>query len=133
MLDNKELQVTDKKEAEVKGELTHEGPVFAPAVDILENSEALVLIADMPGVSSEGVEIYLKDNELTISGRVRSAKPDASIIYKEYDSGNYLRKFTLSSVIDQGKIQASMKNGVLRVALPKAEAVKPRKITVKAG
>ena len=134
MIETKELQVKGKKEVKASGELTHAGPVFIPSVDIFENQETLILIADMPGVNSEGVDIHLKDNELTISGRPK--KEDKKLptpIYTEYESGGFLRSFNLSNVIDQAKIEASMKDGVLRVILPKAEAVKPRQIVVKAG
>lgn len=132
-MDSKELQVKEKREVEGKGELTFSGPVFVPAVDILENKEALVLIADMPGVGNEGVEIDLKDNELTISGRAKDPREGISPLYTEYKSGGYLRSFTLSSLIDQSKIQATMKHGVLRVVLPKAEAAKPRRIVVQSA
>ena len=128
------LQVTNKKEVGGKGELTHSGPVFVPPVDIFEDDDALILIADMPGVNNDGVDIHLKENELTISGRTKdSEKTHLTPIYREYESGGYLRSFTLSNVIDQNGIEASMKDGVLRITLPKAEAVKPRQITVKAG
>jgi HSP20 family protein len=133
ILDSKELQPKEKKEVEAKGEWTHTVPVFVPSVDILENKDALILIADVPGVNSEGVEIDLKDNELTIRGRVTEKKINASPVYTEFESGNYLRSFTLSNVIDQAKIEASIKDGVLRIVLPKAEAAKPRQITVKSG
>ena len=132
-MDSKGLQVKEKKEVENRREMTFTGPVFVPSVDILENKDALVLIADMPGVSSDRVEIDLKDNELTISGRSGEEQSDTSPIYTEYKSGAYLRSFTLSSVINQSEIQATMKGGVLRIILPKAEAAKPRKITVSAG
>ena len=134
MINSKELQVKSKKEVKATGELTHAGPVFVPVVDIFENQDALVLIADMPGVNSDGVDIHLKDNELTISGRpTKEEKKQASLIYSEYDSGGFLRSFTLSNVIDQSKIEASMNDGVLKVILPKAEAAKPKQIVVQAG
>ncbi|KPK19661.1 MAG: hypothetical protein AMK69_24070 [Nitrospira bacterium SG8_3] len=134
MINKKELQVAGKKEAKATGELTQAGPVFIPAVDIFENQNALILIADMPGVNSEGVDIHLKDNEFTISGRPKKEEKDGpALIYTEYESGGFLRSFTLSNVIDQAKIEASMKDGVLKVTLPKAESAKPRQIIVQAG
>ena len=129
----KNLELRGKKEMEAKGELTQRRPVFIPAVDIFENKEALVLIADMPGVKNEGVEIHLEDSELTLRGKVAEDQKNAMPVYSEYRSGDYYRSFTLSNVIDQQKIEASMKNGVLKIILPKAEAAKPRHITVKAG
>ncbi|MBW1731970.1 MAG: Hsp20/alpha crystallin family protein [Deltaproteobacteria bacterium] len=132
-MDSKKLQAKDKKELQTKSETTQTRPVFVPAVDIYENNDALVLLADMPGVSNQGVEIHLEDNELTIRGRVQEDPSDRTPIYTEYRSGDYYRSFTLSSVIDQERIEASMRNGVLKVILPKAEAAKPRRIEVKAG
>ena len=134
MIDSKDAQVKGKKEVKALKELTHAGPVFIPAVDIFENQHALILIADMPGIDSEGVDIHLKDSELTISGRPgREEKNEVTSIYTEYESGGFLRSFTLSNVIDQAKIEASMKDGVLKVILPKAESAKPRQIVVQTG
>ncbi len=129
----KNLELQGKKEMESKGELTQRRPIFVPAVDIFENKESLVLIADMPGVTNDGVEIHLEDGELTIRGKVVEEQESAEPVYTEYRSGDYYRSFTLSNVIDQAKIQASMKDGVLMIMLPKAEEAKPRKITVSAS
>ncbi len=132
-MDSKQLQAKDKQELQTKSETTQTRPVFVPPVDIYETNDALVLLADMPGVSNDGVEIHLEDSELTIRGKVANEPSGLSPIYTEYRSGDYYRSFTLSNVIDQDKIEASMKNGVLKVILPKAEAARPRKIEVKAG
>ena len=70
-MDSQAIKPKGKKEAESSGEFTQNGAVFVPSVDIYENREALILVADMPGVSNDGVEIHLKDNDLTISGRVK--------------------------------------------------------------
>ena len=131
-MESKELQAKDKKKLEVQGELTQTGPVFIPAVDIFENKNALILVADMPGVNNDAVDIHLKDNELMILGRVPEKRDDVTPISIEFEQGNYLRRFTLSNVIDQTKIEARMKDGVLRIVLPKAEPAIPRQITVKA-
>lgn len=132
-VEENKLHLSEKKEMESRGEPTQRHPVFIPAVDIFENKEALVLIADMPGVSNEGVEIHLEDSELSIRGKVSENREDCIAVSTEYRTGDYFRSFTLSNVIDQQKIDASMKNGVLRIILPKAEAAKPRRISVKAG
>ncbi|MBW2093434.1 MAG: Hsp20/alpha crystallin family protein [Deltaproteobacteria bacterium] len=129
----KNLELRGKKEMESKSELTQRRPVFIPAVDIFENKEALVLIADMPGVTNDGVEIHLEDSELTIRGKVLEEQQNVLPVYTEYRSGDYYRSFTLSNVIDQQKIEASMKDGVLKIILPKAETAKPRQITVQVG
>ena len=133
MTESKQLQAQEKKEMETKAELTQTRPVFVPPVDIYETEDALILLADMPGVSNDGVEIHLEDNELTIRGKVKDQPKGTTTLYSEYRSGDYFRRFTLSNIIDQDKIEAVMKDGVLKVVLPKAEAAKPRQIKVKAG
>ena len=134
MINSKDAQMKGKKEVKALKELTHAGPVFIPSVDIFENQDALILIADMPGIEREGVDIHLKDNELTISGRHgKEDRHEVNHIYTEFESGSFLRSFTLSNAIDQGKIEASMKDGVLKVILPKAESAKPRRIVVQTG
>ncbi len=126
----KDLQVQEKKELQTPSESTRNVPIFVPAVDIYEKENALVLLADMPGVAMENVEIDLNNDQLTIRGMVTLEEPKGTALLKEYSVGDYYRQFTLSNVIDQGKIEATMKDGVLKLLLPKAEAARPRKITV---
>ncbi|MDD3248968.1 MAG: Hsp20/alpha crystallin family protein [Smithella sp.] len=107
---------------------------FVPHVDIYENKDSLFLLADMPGVDEKTVDIELEKNVLTITGRVENGQvKDAAMIYSEYEIGDYERVFTLSDQIDRDKIVATVKNGVLRLELPKAEEVKPKKIAIKAA
>lgn len=129
---DKELQVQDKKELEAAGEPTKAGAVFTPAVDIFENQDEIILVADMPGVGKDGADIHLEENQLRIRGTVSTEVP-GTLLISEYPSGDFVRTFTLSDAIDQSKIEAGMKDGVLRVRLPKSEATKPRKIAVKTG
>ena len=129
-MDGKDIQVQEKKEVESSGEMTREGSYFVPNVDIFEDENQLVLLADMPGVDKDGVEIDLEDGQLRIQGKVSGDVPGDYVI-SEYSIGDYTRTFALSNVIDQENIQASMKNGVLRVVLPKSDVSKPRKISVK--
>ena len=128
-----DLQIEEKKEAQATGESTRNVPVFIPAVDIYESENSLTLVADMPGVPLENVDIDLDSDQLTIRGTVIPSEEKGKVIYKEYSYGDYYRQFTLSSDIDREKINASMKDGVLKLVLPKAEAAKPRKITVKSS
>ena len=107
---------------------------FVPRVDIFENKDSLFLVADMPGVDEKTVDIALEKNVLTITGRVENGRiKDATMMYSEYEIGDYERVFTLSDEIDRDKIVAAVRNGVLRLELPKAEKVKPKKITIKAA
>jgi HSP20 family molecular chaperone IbpA len=128
----KEVQ---KKEAESpeKGELTRSRKIYTPAVDIIERKDDIVVIADMPGVDDKAVDITLEKNVLTIYGRVDADIPEKHTLYmSEYGVGDYQRVFTLTDEVDREKIQATVKNGVLKILLPKAEVVKTKKISVKA-
>ena len=131
--DNKEIQVKEKQEIRAP-EQTQPGLVFTPAVDIFETDQEITVLADLPGVKSKGLNIDLRDNVLTIMGVIEpyetAAEQDVLI---EHEIGKYLRQFILSNLIDQAKIDATLKNGVLHLALPKAEAAKPRKIEIKAA
>jgi len=131
---DREMELKEKKEVKkAAGEGTRPGPVFIPAVDILENANELIVLADMPGVESKNVDIDLRDNQLTITGKVDAAEGEKEVsLYKEFNWGDYFRQFTLSDVIDQGKITAKMEDGILRLTLPKVEKVKPQKIKVTA-
>jgi HSP20 family molecular chaperone IbpA len=124
-----------KKEAETpeKGERTRERRVYTPAVDIIERKDDIIVIADMPGVDETSVDIMIEKNVLTLYGKVEADIPEKHVLYlSEYGIGDYQRVFTLTDEVDREKIQATVKNGVLRIVLPKAEAVKTRKIAVKA-
>jgi HSP20 family molecular chaperone IbpA len=131
----KEMELKEKQEVKKSaGEGTRPGPVFVPAVDILENINEITILADMPGVESKNVDIDLRDNQLTIIGRVEPIEREKEVpIYKEFNWGDYFRQFTLSNVIDQVKITAKMDNGVLKLVLPKVEKAKPQKIKVVTG
>jgi len=132
--ETKSLQAKEKKEVTTPAELTKPGLVFNPAVDILETERELTLLADLPGVKAKDLKIDLNNNVLTLTAD--EALPEGSgekDVFREYRTGRYYRQFTLSDTIDQSKIEAVLKDGVLRLALPKVEAATPRKITIKAG
>ncbi len=130
----KEMELQKKKELQPSAEGTRPGPVFIPAVDILETQDDIIVLADMPGVDSKNVDIDVKENQLTIRGRIDSVVSEKeNALYSEFGWGDYLRTFTLSNLINQEKITAKMDQGVLRLTLPKAEKMKPKKITVSAG
>jgi HSP20 family protein len=133
--ETKEIELKKKKEVQPSaGEGTRPGPVFIPAVDILETTNEIVVLADMPGVESKNVDIDLKDNQLTIRGRIDLVEGEKETsLHSEFSWGDYFRTFTLSEVINQEKIAAKMDQGVLRLALPKVDKMKPRKIAVSVG
>jgi HSP20 family molecular chaperone IbpA len=122
-----------KKEAETPQgvERTRPHKVYTPDVDILERKDDIVVTADLPGVDEKTLDITLEKNVLTLYGRVEPSNPDKQrLAYSEYGIGDYQRAFTLSDEVDKNRIQATMRNGVLRLVLPKAEAAKTRKIMV---
>ena len=102
----------------------------APRVEIRGTQDGYVLEADLPGVSKDGLEILIEGDELTLMGR-RGPAPVGELLYREANGLNYRRQFELDPAIDTSKINASVNDGVLRIQLPKAEAVKPRQIQVK--
>ncbi len=127
-----EMQAREKRPLE-KQEGTRQGRYFEPTVDIYETPSALTIEADVPGVSPDAVEIDLKDNVLTIRAQVAQPATDWHRVYAEYEIGHYLRQFRLDERIDQGRISAQVKDGVLTLELPKVEPVQPRKIVVKSA
>ena len=107
---------------------------FIPRADIYEDEDAVFLILDMPGVGEDMVDLTLEKSSLTIKGSIEDIHQDAyKLTYREYRVGDYQRTFTLSDDIDSDAIEATMKNGVLRVTLPKIEETKPRKIAVQSA
>jgi HSP20 family protein len=129
---NSELQKADKNNVSTSPEQTYTGPVYTPAVDIYESEDRISLLADMPGVKAKDLKIDLRDNVLTLSGRVDEPESAGQTsVLSEYASGTYFRQFTLSETIDQSKIDAKLSDGVLHLELPKAERAKPRQISVK--
>ncbi len=107
-------------------------PVFLPPADVYETKDSIVVLAEMPGVPSDGVDITLERRVLTIRGRTAAAEHAGyQRVYNEYADGDYERVFTLSENIDRDRIEARLRDGVLHLALPKAEAAKARKIELK--
>jgi HSP20 family protein len=105
---------------------------YSPAIDVVENGNETVLMAELPGVSKEDVKISLENDILTISGvRKSNSLPEkASWLRNEIRTGEFVRSVKLPKGIDAGKISAAITNGLLRVVLPKAEEVKPREIRI---
>jgi len=124
-----------KKEAGVPetGERTRAGRIYSPQVDIIERKEDIIVMADMPGVDEKSVDITLEKNVLTIYGKVEADMPKGlTLSVSEYGIGDYQRVFTLSDEVDSDNIQATVKNGVLKLIMPKAAPARTRKIQVQA-
>ena len=109
-----------------------ENRYMVPPVDIYETDNALAVIVDLPGVHKDGVDIRVDQDILTIKGKIRY-QPPKNQIRGEFGLMDFFRQFQLSDEVDQGKITADSKNGVLTITLPKAEKAKPRQVKIKVG
>ena len=129
-------QIMELEKQEIETQVTEKPALqrqtFVPRVDIYEAGDMVIIEAEMPGVGQDSVDITVEKNTLTIKGKVENATPEGyETAYAEYRVGNFERNFTLSDGVDRDKIEATMKNGILRLTLAKAEEAKARKIVVK--
>lgn len=120
------------KREENTPEIRHRLPRVVPVVDIYENDDEILLHADMPGVVKEDVMVNVDNGRLTISG-VRNLEVSGTANWEEFGNLEYFRSFSVPQTIDVGKVNAELKDGVLRLNLPKSEAAKPRQIEIKAA
>lgn len=131
MASKQELQVQQKRELEKKEETTVPARVFLPTADIYETPDALKVVLEMPGVDKSNVKVGVENGILTVEGRLDFSKyQDLQPLYTEYNIGHYSRSFRLTTKIDQSRIVAEMKEGVLSLVLPKADEAKSRTIQV---
>ncbi len=119
-------------EGAATAEQTRSGYYYRPNVDILEKADELLVVADVPGATPDGIDIHFEDGQLTIHARTPPRDPGVEFLVHEYGVGDYYRTFRVAETIDAGKITAEYADGVLTLHLPKAEAARPRKISVKA-
>lgn len=128
-----ENTVSKSTAAEVEStEHTRAGTCYRPCVDILERPDDLVVLADVPGATGEDIDVDFEDGTLTIHAKVKPRQEEnLQYLLREYGVGDYYRTFHVSEAIDAGKISAEYTDGVLTLHLPKAEAARPRKISVK--
>ncbi|MBN1148349.1 MAG: Hsp20/alpha crystallin family protein [Anaerolineales bacterium] len=132
----KSLQEVEKQELtpQEDTERTRDCQCFVPRADIYETEDQIVVVADVPGAAEDSIEITLEKNILTINAYVDPTEPEGySRTWAEYEVGDYQRSFRVSDGIDREKIQATIKDGVLRLYLPKSKEARTRKISVKAG
>lgn len=128
-----DIKLHGKTRSAQEGESTKTETYFSPPVDIFETREAVTVVADIPGVTQDNLEISLDDNILTLHGKMTTERPSGRVIHEEYENGHYMRRFTVSEFIDQEKIEATLANGVLTVVLPKIVPAQPKRIEVKMG
>jgi HSP20 family protein len=104
-------------------------PTLLPPVDIVETDTAFIVLADMPGVAPDGLEVVTERDALVIRGRAE--RSDTQPDYQEFELGEYRRTFLMTEDLDTSGIQATLRDGVLRVEIPKSERLKPKKIPVR--
>jgi HSP20 family protein len=132
MAKNALVKKDEKRTQLTKPERTRGGVTYTPRCDIGETEDELVLYADLPGVKPDGVDVRFENGSLEIHGKCEPRQAGEDYLLSEYGVGDYYRAFTINEAVDADKIAAELKHGVLTVRLPKSEAVKPRKIAVKA-
>jgi len=132
---SKSLEVQKEEVTTPEGsERTRECRCFVPRADVFEEDDQIVIVADVPGVNEDSVDITLEKNVLTINAYIEPFELEGySLSFAEYEVGDYQRSFRLSDEIDREKIQATIKDGVLHLYLPKASEARSRKIAVQAG
>jgi HSP20 family molecular chaperone IbpA len=129
-----EETITKTAAGEAAGvERTRSGCCYRPHVDILERADELLVLADVPGADGDAIDVKFEDGTLTIHASVEPRHDnDRKFLLGEYGVGDYYRTFRVSEAVDAGKITAGYTDGVLTLHLPKAEAIKPRTISVTA-
>jgi HSP20 family protein len=126
--------ITKNPSEALAAEQTRSGLFFRPNVDIQERDDELLVMADMPGVKGDAIDVHFEDGMLTIHAKVPPRDdPQRKYLLCEYDVGDFFRTFQVSEAVDASKISAECADGVLTLHLPKTEAVKPRKISVSVG
>lgn len=127
---SKDLQTADGRPSEAV-ETTRPGPLYTPTVDIYEEKDRITLVADLPGVHTDHLHVDLRDGVLTLRGEVTLPEQEGEVeVLHEVRPGTFFRQFRLAETIDQERIDAKLKDGVLTLQLPKVEAAKPRHIPV---
>ncbi len=120
MPDSQSLEVQQKKELVTKGEKTVPARYFVPTTDIVETADALLVMMEMPGVAREEVKVKIEEDVVHVEGRIDTAKYDGfEPLYTEYNVGHFARTFALSQLIDQQRIDAALRDGVLTLTLKK--------------
>jgi HSP20 family molecular chaperone IbpA len=128
----KEMEIQKQEMVPEETERTRECQCFIPKADIYEISDDIIILMDMPGINENAIDITLEKNVLNVKGFAQMDDREGySLVFAEYETGDFERSFRISDSIDQERIEAIFKNGVLELTLPKAEEAKTRKIEVK--
>ena len=130
---DQEMEIQKQEEAPVEEmERTRSRRSFIPRADIYETENEIIVLTDIPGAHNKSVDITLEKNDLSINAYVEPVIPAGyELVYAEYEEGDYKRSFRLSDEIDRDNIEAVVREGTLRLILPKAKAAKTRKIEIK--
>jgi HSP20 family protein len=132
-MDHENLNTKTTAEETSTAERTRSGCCYRPDVDILEQGDELLVLADVPGAKGDAIDVKFEDGMLEIHAPVAPRHGDGqTYLLRQYGVGDYYRSFRISEAIDAAKISAEYADGVLTLHLPKAEALKPRKIAVSA-
>jgi HSP20 family molecular chaperone IbpA len=108
-----------------------EAPALVPPVDVVEDATGLTLYIDLPGVPKDKIDLKVEGDMLTIGGEVVAASPEGmEPVYAVVQLGRYRRAFTLSRELDAARVEASSRDGSLRLRIPKTEAAQPRRIPI---
>jgi HSP20 family protein len=135
----KEKQGTEMQTVNVPDRAEQQQPApaeayYTPLVDVIENADAFVFQADLPGVKAEDLDVSFENGALTIEGRVQPRQPQGrSYLWREYGVGHFYRSFNIETPVNADGIKAQLRNGVLELYVPKAEAAKSRKIAISAS
>lgn len=128
---NTEIEKQETQATETQGGQREQERFVAPRARIVETENAFVLTAEMPGVGKDGVDVSIEEDRLIVTGRRNpETAPKGRMVYRETRQANYRRAFELEGLIDADHVSAKIEHGILRVELPKAESLKPRKIEV---
>jgi HSP20 family protein len=131
---NELQQVQKQQDKQQPQQQQQQQPFVVPPVDVFEDESGITLLADMPGVARDGLNVRVDGDTLLIEATAATAGPAAmELVYGEAQVPSYRRQFTLSRELDTARIDAQLKDGVLRLAIPKTEAAKPKRIEVRAG
>jgi HSP20 family protein len=129
---NKAIQKTQNQQVNIPERIEQNATYFTPLVDIVENNDAFVFQADLPGVKAGDVDISYENGVLTLTGKAAPRQsPEHRYVWREYEVGHFHRQFTLNTPINVDGIRAELRNGVLELYVPKSESSKPRKIDIK--